>query len=151
MKILALDLATKCGWAVKEDGRKAKHGTATFENRKWDGAGIRFVKFNKFLHDILAEHKPDLVVFEGVRRHRGTDAAHVYGGFMATLQAVCESNSIPYTAYGVTEVKKFWTGQGYADKNTMVKVARDKGYNPEDDNAADALAVLFFAIEKLKA
>lgn len=149
MKILAFDLATKCGWAFKDNGKKAKHGTETLENKKWDGAGVRFIKFNKMVHDLLERFEPDLVVFEGVRRHRGTDAAHVYGGFMATLQTVCEGKGVPYTAYGVTEIKKFWSGNGYADKNAMIKVARDRGYDPEDDNAADALAILFYALENL--
>lgn len=149
MRILAFDLATKCGWAFKEESKRAKHGTESLENKKWDGAGMRFVKFIKFVHDLLEKYKPELVVFEGVRRHRGTDAAHIYGGFMATLQTICESNNVPYTAYGVTEIKKFWTGQGYADKQAMINVATDRGYNPEDDNAADALAILFFALEKL--
>ncbi len=149
MTILSFDLGTKCGWAFKEESKRAKFGTEDLACKKWDGAGMRFVKFTKLLHDLLAKHKPDVVVFEGVRRHRGTDAAHIYGGLMATLQSVCESNNIPYTAYGVTEIKKFWTGKGSADKDAMIAKANDLGYDPKDDNSADALAILFYGLDQL--
>ena len=79
----------------------------------------------------------------------GTIAAHLYGGWLAEMQAVCEEESVPYTAFGVTEIKKFWTGKGSADKKAMINAAYKRGFDPKDDNAADALAVWFLGVESL--
>lgn len=84
----------------------------------------------------------DAVYFEEVRRHVGTDAAHVYGGFVATLTAWCENNQIPYEGIPVGTIKKAATGRGNASKEEMIQAMRAKGHNPKDDNEADALAIL---------
>jgi len=146
MNILALDLATKCGWAYSTK-RGIQHGTTDFHNKQWDGAGMRFLKLKALILNI--GWVPDLVVYEKVERHTGgTYAAHVYGGFLAEMQVVCEEQEIPYTGYGVTEIKKFWTGKGNADKAAMIQAARERGFNPKDDNAADALAILHMALKE---
>ena len=88
------------------------------------------------------------IYFEEVRRHVGTDAAHVYGGFLATLTAWAESCGIPYQGVPVGTIKRHATGKGNADKAAMIAAARAKGYSPGDDNEADALALLGWAREE---
>ena len=46
----------------------------------------------------------------------GTDAAHVYGGFLATLTSWCEQRAIAYQGVPVGTIKRFITGKGNADK-----------------------------------
>jgi len=147
MKILALDLATKCGWATWKD-KKIKSGTEDFVNKKFDGAGMRYLKFSRWLTENHID--TDMVIYEGVRMHLAgaIDAAHVYGGYMAALQTWCEENGIPYTAEGVSTIKKAWTGKGGANKDAMVHEARERGFNPIDDNEADALAILHLGMDK---
>ena len=89
----------------------------------------------------------DLIVYEAVENHTSTYAAHAYGGWIAILQAHCEEKSIPYTGYPVGTIKKFWTGKGNAKKPDMLQAARERGYNPTDDNAADALAIYHLGLE----
>lgn len=152
MVVLALDLATKCGWAMGlTEQPKPTYGTAVFENKKFDGAGMRFVKFQSWLTGMLMQFDVDIVVFEGVRSHlaNATDAQHLYGGWLAMLMTVCESQGVPYTAKGVTEIKKFWTGKGNADKKAMMETAFNKGLNPSDDNQADAIALWYMLREEL--
>ena len=72
----------------------------------------------------------------------GIIAQHKYGGFLATIQAFGERHEIPYIGFGVTEIKKHWTGKGNAKKESIVDMARLLGFNPKDDNEADALAIL---------
>ena len=144
MYILALDIATKLGWASELNG-KVKHGVVDFKNNQWDGAGIRYVKFRTFLEKHTGL---DLIVYEAVERHDGgTYSAHVYGGYLSVLQAFCEERCVPYTGFGVGQIKKFWTGKGNASKEMMINTARERGYNPKDDNAADALAILHLGLE----
>jgi crossover junction endodeoxyribonuclease RuvC len=102
---------------------------------------MRFVKFTKALNQIYDVWPITQVWFEEVRRHRGTDAAHVYGGLMGTLTAWCEERSIPYDGEPVGTIKKFWTGSGNADKEAMKAEARNRGFTVIDDNEADAIAL----------
>ena len=85
--------------------------------------------------------------FEEVRRHAGTDAAHVYGGLMATLTAWAEMRGVPYEGVPVGTIKRFATGKGNANKEAMIASVRARGFSPADDNEADAIAILFWALE----
>ena len=39
------------------------------------------------------------------------------------------------------------TGKGNANKDAMIAAARARGFTPTDDNEADAIAILLWAIE----
>lgn len=82
-----------------------------------------------------------------MRRHVSTDAAHAYGGFLATLTAWCEHHSIPYQGVPVGTIKKHATGKGNAGKEDVITSVRARGHAPVDDNEADALALLHWGIE----
>ncbi|MEO0035188.1 MAG: hypothetical protein RLZZ501_1211, partial [Pseudomonadota bacterium] len=86
--------------------------------------------------------------FEEVRRHLGTDAAHVYGGLMGVLTAWAEVRGVPYQGVTVQHIKKHATGKGNADKAAVIEAMRARGYTPADDNEADALALLHWAIDR---
>lgn len=145
MAILALDLGTKTGWAVRSNGAIAS-GTMNFAPTRYESTAMRFVRFRSFLAGLHTADRLDHVVFEEVRKHEGVDAAHAYGGFMAHLLAFGEDHSIPIEAYPVGEIKKYWTGKGNASKEMMIARAVEMGFKPGDDNEADALAMLHMAI-----
>ena len=142
--LLAIDLGTKAGWATCSNGNITS-GVQSFANDRFSGGGMRYLKFEKWLGEMP---KPSQVVFEEVRRHRGTDAAHVYGGLLAVLTKWCEANSIPYQGVPVGTIKKSFTGNGNAGKNLMITEAKKRGYKPADDNEADALGLLHYWIEE---
>ena len=146
-KILALDLATKTGFAVGGLGT-VMSGVWDLKPSRFESSGMRFVKFRSELNLLHAHHPFEHVFFEEVRRHRGTDAAHIYGGLMAVLTEWCEVKKIPYSAFGVGPIKKYWTGKGNATKEQMLQAARDRGFNPKDDNEADALAIFHMAFNE---
>lgn len=152
MTILALDLGTKLGWAVGFGPGDVLHGTTAFRTGRFEGGGMRWLVFRKWLQTILDEHGPlEAVYFEEVRRHAGTDAAHLYGGFIATLTAWCEAKSVPYQGIPVGTIKRHATGKGNANKAAMVAAMQAKGFTPETDNDADALALLLCVIDQRKA
>jgi len=137
--ILALDLATTTGWALYASGRIVS-GSTCFKASRYEGGGMRFLRFRReFLHNFRSVRE---VWFEEVRRHEGVDAAHVYGGLLATLTAWCEEHSIPYCGVPVGSIKKHITGKGNANKQLVIAAIKAKGFNPADDNEADALAIL---------
>jgi len=147
--ILALDLGTTTGWAMLCDGTITS-GSQSFKPQRFEGGGMRFLKFKRWLSDMkyCGTYGIDAVYFEEVRRHAGVDAAHAYGGFLAHLTAWCEHHQIPYQGVPVGTIKKSWCGHGNASKSLMIARARFLGHNPEDDNEADALALLDWAMSQ---
>ena len=138
--LLGLDLGTTTGFATVSDVGIVS-GVQSFKNDRFSGGGMRFLKFEKWLNEMP---QPNQVVFEEVRRHRGTTAAHVYGGLLAILTKWCESRSIPYQGVPVGTIKKSWTGLGNAPKERMISEAEKRGFKPKDDNEADALALVHY-------
>lgn len=108
---------------------------------------MRFLRFRRWLRDMLREVEATEVVYEEVRRHVATDAAHVYGGFLAHMQAVCEENRVAYAGVPVQTIKKYATGKGNAPKEAMIAAVRMWGRNPVDDNEADAIALARYWME----
>jgi crossover junction endodeoxyribonuclease RuvC len=145
--ILALDLGTMTGWAMHSADGAIVSGTVSFRPSRYDGGGIRYLRFRGWL-DAVSNDASGFsgVHFEEVRRHAGTDAAHVYGGLLATLTAWCEQRGIAYQGVPVGTIKRFIAGKGNADKAAVMAAIRDRGFDPTDDNEADALAILLWAI-----
>jgi Holliday junction resolvasome RuvABC endonuclease subunit len=144
MKVLALDLGTRCGWAVFKDGAPIASGTWILQNdrqRRFEGAGMKWLRLNTLLSAAHGFDGFDKIAIEEVRRHMGVDAAHAYGGALAVVSAFCESKGIPYEGLPVATIKKHATGKGNAKKDAMIEAARAKwpAIAIEDDNHADAL------------
>ena len=146
--ILALDLGTTTGWALRGTDGLITSGTVSFRPGRFDGGGMRYLRFTNWLTEIDRLTGPIAAIwFEEVRRHAGTDAAHVYGGLMATLTAWAELRGVPYEGVPVGTIKKHATGKGNANKDAMLAAAQDRGFSPADDNEADAIAILLWALE----
>ena len=145
--LLCLDLGTQTGWALLTVDGMINSGSESFKPGRFEGGGMRFLRFKRWLTEIKqAANGLDAVYFEEVRRHAGVDAAHAYGGFMAHLTAWCEHHEIPYQGVPVGTIKKHATGKGNASKEDMIAALVKKGFVPADDNEADALALLHWAI-----
>jgi len=54
----------------------------------------------------------------------------------------CGKHGIPYMGVPVGTIKKHATGKGNASKEGMVVAAIENGWQPKDDNEADALWLL---------
>ncbi len=151
--ILALDLGTTTGWALRLPDKVITHGFVSFKCQRFEGGGMRYLRFRRWLDEVLAATAfPadsagfSAVYFEEVRRHLGVDAAHVYGGLLATLTAWCEHHRIAYQGVPVGTIKRHATGKGNASKAEVVAALQASGHMVTDDNEADALAVLGWAL-----
>ena len=150
--VLALDLGTRTGWALQERSGRICSGSQPFRPQRYEGGGMRFLRFQRWLTELSRAAAPstglaiDQVVFEEVRRHAGVDAAHAYGGFLGQLGSFCEHHHIPYQGVPVGTIKRFITGKGNASKEAVITAVRGLGHCPVDDNEADALALLHWAI-----
>ena len=145
--ILALDLGTITGWALRGSDGSITSGSESFRPQRFEGGGMRFLRFKRWLTELKAVADGiDTLHFEEVRRHVSTDAAHAYGGFLATLTAWCEHHQSPYQGVPVGTIKKHATGKGNAGKDEVTASVTARGHAPGDDNEADALALLHWAI-----
>lgn len=148
LTILSLDLGTHTGWALCPVDGMIISGTQYFKPHRFEGGGMRYLRFKRWLTEIKQSVDTlDSVYYEEVRRHVGVDAAHAYGGFLATLTAWCEHHQIPYQGVPVGTIKKHATGKGNASKDEMIAAIVNRGFNPADDNEADALALLHWALD----
>lgn len=146
--ILCLDLGTKTGWSMSsstESGLEFEWGIQDFSTRRCDGAGMRYLKFRDWLHHMYDKFEPiHEIYFEEVSFSGWRNSASTYGGFLSTLTIWCENHQIPYQGVPVSTIKKYITGKGNADKKMVIEAVRNKGYNVQDDNEADAMALSLY-------
>ncbi len=144
--VLALDLGTTTGWALRSQDGGITSGTTSFKPSRFEGGGMRYLRFRGWLTEMAGlASSISRIAFEEVRAHAGTDAAHLYGGFLAHLSAWCEERGVAYEGVPVGTIKRFATGKGNADKAAMIAAVRARGFAPADDNEADAIALLLWA------
>lgn len=143
MSVLALDLGTRAGYAVLRGDNRVEHDTINCQPRGGELPSIRWVIFRRALLDIKTRN-PDIteIVYEDVKRHAGTTAAHVYGGFKAHLEYFCHHHGIEPVGVGVGVWKKAFTGNGSAKKEDVIAQCRELGFKPANDNEADAIGIL---------
>jgi hypothetical protein len=145
--ILALDLGQTTGWAVRTPDGVITSGTAEFKPGRHEGGGMGYLRFRRWLEEMRATCGVAEVVYEEVAAHRGVAASHAYGGFLAHLTAWAEARQIPYAGVPVGTIKRHVTGRGNADKDAVIAAVRALGFDPADDNEADALALLDWALK----
>ncbi len=147
--LLALDLATTLGWAyLSSPGQAPVSGTHKIIPTDKSGAGY-FVAFEKFIGDLIVLHNPHTIVFEApfVGAIRNLNTARRLIGFVVLTELVAHKKGVPrIREVNNSSVKKFFTGNGRADKKDMIFKCRSKGWYPKDDNEADALAILCLGV-----
>lgn len=147
--ILALDLGMHCGWALfYMDGRYLASGTWHLGS---DPTRTRWQEFELRVLARAGSHGVRRIVYEHVRRHAATTAAHVFGGWLAAIQNVAKRTSatlVPlrtqelHAAAGVVSARKAEfpnTEERRAEnKRRMVAAARARAWAVGDDNEAEA-------------
>jgi Holliday junction resolvasome RuvABC endonuclease subunit len=135
VKVLALDTATKTGWAAGE-----KHGVKEFPLRRGSSPGCRFLEFRLWLKDLIQTIRPDVVVYE-VAHQRGGAATELCVGFTTRVMEEAAAAGLEYRGCHSRMLKAFATGNGNADKGLMMAAARERFPDVAliDDNHSDAL------------
>lgn len=149
--ILALDPGENLGWALGAADRPnpARSGQLKLREDRFEGGGIRYLRLLRWLEKLHEEIRLDLLVFEKVAAHKGTDAAHVYGGMVAILTSWAEENGVPYAGIPVGEIKKHATGSGNANKDDVLQAMRERGLKPASHDEGDAQAIWLIAREEI--
>lgn len=133
MNILALDIATKTGWCTQ-----TAYGTWDLKPNRGESEGMRVVRFKSKVREMIKLENINLVSYErcaGMHKSSIIVASEMIG----VLKDLCIELGIELASYSAKEIKKDATGNGNAGKPLMIKTAFDLGFNPADDNAADAI------------
>jgi Holliday junction resolvasome RuvABC endonuclease subunit len=132
-KILALDIATKTGWRTT-----TASGVWDLKPNRGESEGMRVVRFKSKVKEIIALEGINLVSYErpaGMHKSSIMVASQMVG----VLLDLCIELNVDVACYSANEIKKFATGKGNAGKPLMIQAAIDLGFNPKDDNEADAI------------
>ena len=132
-KILALDIATNTGWKTETTS-----GVWNLKPNRGESEGMRVVRFKAKVRELVELEGINLISYErpaGMHKSSIMVASEMVG----VLKDFCIEKNITLACYSATEIKKFATSRGNANKEAMIKAARDRGYLPQDDNEADAI------------
>lgn len=148
MKILALDQATVTGWAVVEDtGAVIASGVWTLADPKRTGEsrGMRYIRFRHHLAETIEAYHPAMVCHEQTLL-RGGAATEIANGLKALILEAAAERGLEVSCVHTTELKKWATGSGRAEKPDMMDAALFlSGRSPCDDNEADAILIGLWA------
>ena len=117
MKILALDQATKTGWCSPNAS-----GVWDLSPKRGESIGMRNVRFRAKLIELIDLEEIEMVVYERPAG-RNKSALLVAGELVSIIKLVCEDKGVEYGCYSATEIKKYATGKGNANKDAMVEAA----------------------------
>lgn len=153
-KILALDLATNVGWAclaggVITHGEQSMKRIHSLKRQPDEHLGAAFFKFRNFLTDSIHLMKPGQLVTEYTGFFKSAPARDICCGFRGILLEVAARNDLPVTSYAPGTIKKFWHGQGNADKDAMAAAAVTRGWPGLGADECDAVAMLHLHLDRI--
>jgi crossover junction endodeoxyribonuclease RuvC len=145
MRVLALDLATRAGWAKGAVTSRPQSGVVRLPSTG-DDVGAFLAAWQRHLDGWLLDDV-DLCVFEAPLLPRTTSFKTVtkLHSLAGLTELICHHRGISCRSAGNNRVKKAWAGHGRAEKTAMVAQAKAYGFAPADDNEADAIAIWFVA------
>ena len=168
--VLALDIASRTGWAYASAEQVQawplvpmacrEHPRVAYSHFSVTAgvAGSVWASFQDHVQDLLKVHAPTLIAYEAaIRRMRnGKSTAETIErllAFKAMTQYTAARWRVPAVAGNVQTVRKHFVGMGRpADaKATVIDGCRRRGWDPKNDDQADALALLDWAIADLRA
>jgi hypothetical protein len=122
-----------------------------------DSPGLRYLMFENWLQALIEESEPELVVYEQLFPFKGMRAqtTELLYGLVASVQKVCAERKLEHTTVNAMTLK-FWTTGGTkalgrrATKADMMEAVRRR-WKPGvlDHNESDAIAVLYYTLERL--
>jgi Holliday junction resolvasome RuvABC endonuclease subunit len=128
MKVLALDLGTKCGWALSEGSftlagtwilATPKEITYQAKLRMDRRCDIRIGRLFKAIN----ETQPNWIFFEDVQFASTTLQAHLWASLRGALWVYATLEGISIDCCPVGTLKKFGSGHGASDKAAMARAA----------------------------
>ena len=150
MIVLGIDAATKTGWSLydSDNNKVVESGVQDFSKKRGESNGLMFLRFRKWLFDLIVAARPGIICYEQ-SHHRGGAATEIGYGLTTRIQEAATEHKIEYAPVRTTTLKKWATGKGNADKDLMVAAAKVVlGREPVSDDEADAVHVSRWGAEQ---
>lgn len=152
MTVLALDLASRTGWACDgpPDARGAARPVGGSFDLRGSEYGDRYVDLRDRIVELIQLHRPTAGVFEAPLPFAGgssfagaaatSQTVRLLLGFAAIAEETMTRAGLEVFEVNVQQVRKHFCGDPRAKKDDVMRVCRSMGWLPCDDNAADAMA-----------
>lgn len=140
MRVLAIDPGVHCGFAYRDGDRRVESGTQTFDLRRGESPGWRFMRFNEWLRHgfVWASGRPQLIIYEQAHL-RGGATTDLLVGMTTRLEEWAAEIGAEHKAVHSGTLKKAVAGHGKASKEEMMAAV-----GGADEHEADARALLRF-------
>ena len=154
--MLALDPAATLGWAAAEPGGAIKFGTVRFGS--WDAPfGATLKDLNEWLTLTIRNLQPNSIIYERPyipKLNPNAETVFRLAGLAAIIEMRAYHNSVHLTRVTAQDAAKYFTGRarwGGRDKKkqAVIEMCERYGFLVENDNEADAIAILLFGESKL--
>jgi hypothetical protein len=149
---LALDLATRSGWAFGSPGCRPACGSIDLPRGGGTAAlGAVNAALADALGDLLKMHKPTRLIFEAPAMHmagRSPHTARLLIYLAGVTELVAYRWSLPCFEAQVQTVRAklaIKRREGEQWKPAVIRWCQAQGWQPRDDNQADALALLAYS------
>ncbi len=148
--VLALDLATVTGWAAVRPDGAVVYGTERLAPPKTE-VGEFLARAGRWITETIIKTEPDVIVFEtvwvGPNTHQTT--ARKLMSLAGLTEMIAFKRDLECWEANTMTVVKHFTGDGGGKrpekKARVMAECRRRGFNPETEDEADALAVLSYA------
>jgi len=113
MKIIALDLGTKTGWAISTPELGVISGVQVFDVKRGESPGMRYLRFSVWMFELITQVEPNLMAYEAPH-HRGGAATEILNGFSTRIQEYCADYGIEYQKRTHRNIEKirYWVRTG---------------------------------------
>lgn len=151
--VLCYDLATTTGWCEGVPGGEPRYGSVRFAPAGSSQAAI-FAGALQVFTDRLRTFRPRTVVYEAplapnvMRGKTNFSTTRILLGLPAILECVCYRLGIwDVREVSVQDVRQHFLGarRPQNPKRAVIERCRALGYEPQDDNCADAIGIWHFA------
>ena len=156
--IVAFDLSTHTGWALGDGGRPR----AGSIDLKGPSEGATLARARRFFLEFFAGHPVTAIFAEApvLPRNSSIGSRLSLFGIRAMLVEVAFERGIPLTEVAVASWRRHFIGVTSAPKgtpkskttlwlkNTVIDECYNRGFGAVDDDAADALGLLDYALAK---
>jgi Holliday junction resolvasome RuvABC endonuclease subunit len=159
--LFALDLAGRTGFAFWAPGQPRPVSGSFSLPETGLNYGRYLAALDRFLNDHFTAHRPARVIYEApiIRVRGGHSATSMHTAIKLMNLAghtefVCFQREIPCFSVNHNTVMKHFVGHGNlsrkAGKARCLERCRDLGWDPDNDDEADAMAIIDFACHELK-
>lgn len=148
MNIIALDLASKVGWASLRDD-KLEVGTWKNPTQYSASPGAFMAAFVDWFADMNRWQEMEVVAYEMSAHHRTPIQSLIAHGLITRVQEWAYRHDVKQLHVWPNTLKKFATGNGNCGKDQVIVAMRKRwNWHGKDADEADALAVLTWAVHQ---